>query len=95
MQLEGTESVKDYLRQCIYDSAAEWQARAQVSRVDPDTVKLPKDHLLRVPLQKVASTTSRGWSVRLQTFGILVRVPIPVHVGMNWRRKQVHPIAVE
>ena len=50
-QLEGTESVKDYLRQCIYDSVAEWQARAKVSRIDPDTVKLLKDHLLRVPLQ--------------------------------------------
>jgi len=50
-QLEGTESVKDYLRQCIYDSVAEWQARAKVSRIDPETVKLLKDHLLRVPLE--------------------------------------------
>ena len=50
-QLEGTESVKDYLRQCVYDSVAEWQARAKASRIDPDTVKLLKDNLLRVPLQ--------------------------------------------
>ena len=50
-QLEGAASVKDYLRQCVYDSVAEWQARAKASRIDPDTVKLLKDNLLRVPLQ--------------------------------------------
>lgn len=50
-QLEGTESVRDYLRHCIYDSVAEWQARAKAARIDPDTVKLLKDNLLRVPLQ--------------------------------------------
>jgi hypothetical protein len=50
-QLVGTESVRDYLRQCIYDSVAEWQARAKASRLDPDTVKLLKDHLLRVPIE--------------------------------------------
>ena len=50
-QLAGAESVRDYLRQCIYDSVAEWQARAKAARLDPDTVKLLKDHLLRVPLQ--------------------------------------------
>jgi len=38
------------LRQCIYDSVAEWQARAKASTIDPDTVKLLKDRLLRVPL---------------------------------------------
>jgi hypothetical protein len=50
-QLAGAESVRDYLRQCVYDSVAEWQARAKASTIDPDTVKLLKDHLLRVPLQ--------------------------------------------
>jgi|SRR5215213_1750976 len=49
-QLSGTESVRDYLRQCIYDSVAEWQARSKASTIDPDTIKLLKDHLLRVPL---------------------------------------------
>lgn len=53
-QLSGTESVRDYLRQCIYDSVAEWQARARASTLDADTVKLLKDHLLRVPLQMEA-----------------------------------------
>jgi len=50
-QLAGAESVRDYLRQCVYDSVAEWQARAKASTIDPDTVKLLKDRLLRVPLQ--------------------------------------------
>ena len=50
-QLSGTESVRDYLRQCVYDSVAEWQARAKASTIDADTVKLLKDHLLRLPLQ--------------------------------------------
>jgi hypothetical protein len=50
-QLVGAEGVRDYLRQCVYDSVAEWQARAKASTIDPDTVKLLKDHLLRVPLQ--------------------------------------------
>ncbi|MCY4087752.1 MAG: ATP-binding protein [Actinomycetia bacterium] len=50
-QLEGTESVRDYLRQCIYDSVAEWQARSKASRIDSDTVKMLKDKLLRVPLE--------------------------------------------
>ena len=50
-QLQGMENVRDYLRQCVYDSVAEWQARAKASRIDPDTVKLLKDKLLRVPLE--------------------------------------------
>ena len=50
-QLIGTESILDYLRQCVYDSVAEWHARAKVSTIDPDTVKLLKDRLLRVPME--------------------------------------------
>ena len=50
-QLGGPESILDYLRHCIYDSVAEWQARAKVSAIDPETVKLFKDHLLRLPMK--------------------------------------------
>ena len=50
-QLRGSESVRDYLRQCVYDAVAESQARQKASRIDPDTVKHLKDSLLRVPLQ--------------------------------------------
>ena len=49
-QLSETQSVLDYLRHCIYDSIAEWQARRKASRIDPDTTKILKDRLLRVPM---------------------------------------------
>lgn len=55
-QLGGLESVRDYFRQCIYDSVAEWQARAKTSRIDSDTIKLLKDRLLRVPLEMESHT---------------------------------------
>ena len=50
-QLSGSESVRDYLRQCMYDAVAEWQARKKTATIDPDTVKVLKDGLLRVPLE--------------------------------------------
>lgn len=50
-QLEGVASVRDYLRQCVYDAVAESQARERVSTIDPNTVKQLKDALLRVPFQ--------------------------------------------
>jgi hypothetical protein len=48
-QLKGSEGVLNYLRHCTYDGIAEWQARHMAARVDPDTIKLLKDQLLRVP----------------------------------------------
>ena len=50
-QLSGSQSILDYLRQCIYDSVAEWHVRAKVSTIDPDTIRLLKDRLLRVPME--------------------------------------------
>lgn len=50
-QLKGSEGVLNYLRHCTYDGIAEWQARAKASRIDPDTIKLLKDKLLRVPFE--------------------------------------------
>ncbi|HOZ83173.1 MAG TPA: ATP-binding protein [Bacteroidia bacterium] len=47
MQLKDTE-VLNYFRHCTYDGVAEWQARNKVSRIDPHTIKLLKDNLLRV-----------------------------------------------
>lgn len=35
----------------MYDAIAEWQARKKTSRIDPDTIKLLKDQLLRVSLE--------------------------------------------
>jgi len=48
-QLKGSEGVLNYLRHCTYDAIAEWQARHKAARLDPDTIKLLKDQLLRVP----------------------------------------------
>lgn len=50
-QLKGSEGVLNYLRHCAYDAIAEWQARRKVGRFDPETIKMLKDRLLRVPLQ--------------------------------------------
>lgn len=49
LQLKGSEGVLNYLRHCTYDAIAEWQARSKASRIDPNTIKLLKDKLLRVP----------------------------------------------
>ena len=43
--------MRNYLRQCVYDSVAEWQARQKAASIDPDTVKLLKDRLMRVPVE--------------------------------------------
>lgn len=48
-QLEGSEGVLNYLRHCAYDAIAEWQAMRVTTQIDPDTVKILKDRLLRVP----------------------------------------------
>jgi hypothetical protein len=50
-QLRGAEAVLEYLRQCIYDALAEWQASNKVSRFDPDTIKWLKDGFLRLPME--------------------------------------------
>lgn len=38
----------NYFRHCTYDALAEWQARSQAQRVDPETIKRLKDGMLRV-----------------------------------------------
>lgn len=50
-QIEGEEGVLNYLRQCIYDSVAQAKARSINRTMEPDTIKLFKDQLLRVPFQ--------------------------------------------
>lgn len=47
--LTGSESILNFLRHCTYDGVAEWKAYSRTGRLDPDTVKLIKDNLLRVP----------------------------------------------
>jgi hypothetical protein len=48
-QLKGSEGVLNYFRHCTYDAVAEWQARSKAARIDPNTIKMLKDALLRLP----------------------------------------------
>ena len=50
-QLRGARGVLNYLRHCTYDGISEWQARQKTSRLDPDTIKILKDRLLRLYLE--------------------------------------------
>lgn len=47
----GSESLLVYLRHCVYDAIAEWQARNRASTIDPDTIKILKDKLLRLQME--------------------------------------------
>ena len=49
-QLSGSEGLLNYLRHCTYDGVAEWQARRKSANLDPDTIKVLKDKLLRLSL---------------------------------------------
>lgn len=49
-QIKGSEGVLNFLRHCIYDGMAEWQARKKQSTIDPDTIKVFKDGYLRIPM---------------------------------------------
>jgi Histidine kinase-, DNA gyrase B-, and HSP90-like ATPase len=49
--LEGSAGVLNYLRHCVYDGIAEWQARHKGGTIDPETIKMLKDKLLRVPFE--------------------------------------------
>jgi hypothetical protein len=48
-RVSGSDSLLHYLRHCVYDALAEWQARNKASTIDPDTIKLLKDTFLRIP----------------------------------------------
>lgn len=50
-QIRGSEGALNYFRHCIYDAVAEWEARKKLSPLDPNTIKLLKDQLLRVPFE--------------------------------------------
>lgn len=56
-QLLGSRGVLNYLRHCTYDGIAEWQARHKTARIDPDTIKLLKDKLLRLAIDIERHTT--------------------------------------
>ena len=49
--IEGEQGLVNYFRHCVYDAVAEWQAQRIRSRLDPNTIKMLKDDLLRVSFQ--------------------------------------------
>jgi hypothetical protein len=50
-QIQGSENLVNYFRHCTYDAIAEWQANRLRSNLDPATIRLIKDRLLRVPYE--------------------------------------------
>jgi hypothetical protein len=46
--IHGQDNLTNYFKHCIYDSVAEWVVRGKQAQIDPDSVKLVKDSLLRV-----------------------------------------------
>jgi len=50
-QLKSQESILNFIRHCAYDGVAEWKTYFKTGKIDPDTVKLIKDNLLRLPFE--------------------------------------------
>lgn len=49
-QLTTNESITNFIRHCAYDGVSEWKAYFATGKIEPDTVKLIKDNLLRIPM---------------------------------------------
>jgi hypothetical protein len=50
-ELTNNESILNFIRHCTYDGVAESKAFFVTGRIEPDTVKLIKDNLLRIPMR--------------------------------------------
>ena len=46
-ELTKQESILNFIRHCAYDGVAEWKSYFTIGKIEPDTVKLIKDNLLR------------------------------------------------
>ena len=49
--IEGDQGLINYFRHCVYDAVSEWQAQRHRAKLDPNTIKMLKDQLLRVSFQ--------------------------------------------
>jgi hypothetical protein len=58
-QITKAESILNFIRHCAYDGVSEWKAYFVTGKIEPNTVKLIKDNLLRIPMI-VQDTGSRG-----------------------------------
>jgi hypothetical protein len=52
-QIGGNDGVLNYFRHCIYDAVSEARARSWSRDINPETIKMIKDKLLRVPFQMI------------------------------------------
>lgn len=50
-EMTTSETLTNYVRHCVYDGVAEWQALKMLGDIQPYTVKTLKDGLLRLPFQ--------------------------------------------
>lgn len=50
-QLTNEESVLNFIRHCTYDGVAEFKTYSIMGELEPDSVKLIKDNLLRIPFK--------------------------------------------
>lgn len=60
IELQGSEGVLNYLRHCVYDAIAEWQASQRTAAILPETVRTFKDKLLRLPAEIEDSARFEG-----------------------------------
>jgi hypothetical protein len=49
-QLTQDQSILNFIRHCTYDGVSEWKAYFDTGKIEPNTVKLIKDNLLRIPM---------------------------------------------
>jgi len=50
-EITKPESILNFIRDCTYDGVSEWKAFLETKETQPDTVKLIKDNLLRIPMK--------------------------------------------
>nr|WP_295869388.1 ATP-binding protein [uncultured Chitinophaga sp.] len=48
--MTNSETILNFVKHCIYDGIAEWKANWKIGSLDPDTIKMIKDNLLRQSL---------------------------------------------
>lgn len=57
--IEGEQGLINYFRHCVYDAVSEWQAQRIRATLDPNTIKMLKDQLLRVSFQMEQHASAR------------------------------------
>jgi hypothetical protein len=58
--ITGEQGLINYFRHCVYDAVAEWQAQRLRAKLDPNTIKMLKDQLLRISFQMEQHAAADG-----------------------------------